>query len=74
LRPQLDIGDQIFFSQPLGLNPPSRDLGTKTPKALPIGQQWEHFLLIKFSIECYVHELASCLASLGNENYTLFVI
>jgi hypothetical protein len=26
-----------FFSPSLGLNPPSRGLGTETPKALPMG-------------------------------------
>jgi hypothetical protein len=67
LRPQLDIGDQKFFSPPLGLNPHSRGLGTETPMALPMSQRWEHFFFIKFSVECNVHELAACLASLGNE-------
>jgi hypothetical protein len=67
LRPQLNIGDQIFFSPLLGLNPPSRGLGTETPRALSMGQRWEHFFFIKFSVECNVHELATCLASLEDE-------
>jgi hypothetical protein len=66
-EPHLDIGDQIFLSQPLGLNPPSRGLGTEIPKALPMDQRWEHLFFIKFSVECNVHELATCLASLGDE-------
>jgi hypothetical protein len=74
LKPQLDIGDQICVSPPLGWNPPSRGLGTETPRALPMVQRWEHFFFIKFLVEYNVHKLATCLASSMNENCTLFVI
>ena len=57
-----------FFSPLLGLNPPSRDLGTEPPRALPMDQQWEHFCLIKFLVECNINELPACLTSLRYEN------
>ena len=64
---------KVFFAT-IGFEPPSKDFFTETPMALYLSQRWEHFFLIKFSVECNEHEMAACLANQKIEGCTLFMI
>jgi hypothetical protein len=63
-----------FFFPTIGFESSLKGSRYRDPQGSAYGQAVGAFYFFKFSVECNVHELAACLASLQNENYTLFVI